>query len=400
MSSAARGAPLRILMVSSLWPPCVLGGAETYAADLAAHLQEAGHTVGVVTLGVDGPEVVGQVAPHPYRLDEFAAQPRVRRAHFHLLDLYRPSTGRTLTAAFRSFQPDVVHSHSVQGLSSKALAVPRAAGIAHVHTIHDYWLLCQRASLVRRDQTACATRCRSCRAVSALRNQVIRRSPPDVVLAVSRAVLAEHHDIRWLRDRARVVPNPVDPVRPPRHGPRQPPTFGYLGQLTSVKGVRTLLAAFQDAALPRGARLVVAGDGPLRRHVEAAPGAAVEYRGWLDGPGKEAFFADVDCLVVPSEWRDPAPLVVNEARAHGVPVIGAAIGGIPELASLGSRALLFPPGSAVALAERLEAFAARPGEYTADDGTGLVSWAEHLDRVVGAYRDALAANPADALEPR
>ena len=84
---------LKILMVSSLWPPHLIGGAELYASTLAEQLRVAGHEVAVVTLGVPGPDVVAEVPARPYRLDEFATQPPTRRAVFHALDVYRPSHG-------------------------------------------------------------------------------------------------------------------------------------------------------------------------------------------------------------------------------------------------------------------------------------------------------------------
>jgi glycosyltransferase involved in cell wall biosynthesis len=389
-SSGGGADPLRVLMVSSLWPPYALGGAEMYAANLAARLAEAGHSVGAVTLGIPGPDVVGHVRAWPYRLDEYGTQPPHRRAVFHALDVYRLSSRRVLADAFRRFRPDVVHTHSVQGLSSAALQMPTSSGLPHVHTIHDYWLLCQRASLVGRDGTACIRRCRPCAAISTARNLVIGRHPPDVVIAVSDAVAREHSGLDWLTPRLRIVHNPVE-FAPPKPRPvRTPVTFGYLGQVTAVKGVKTLLDAVQRAAIP-GSRLVIAGEGPLRQSPEATAGMAVEFRGFIDADGREAFFAEIDCLVVPSEWKDPAPLVVNEARARGVPVIGADIGGIPEIEAPGCAPLLFPSGDTDALAARLQAFASSPGDYFYDSRAGLLDWNAHIDRVCESYRDAIRA---------
>ena len=78
---------MRILMVSNLWPPEVVGGAEQYASALAAHLRAAGHEVEVLTLGVDGPDVVAHgeavAVPDPGDTDPAcapsAAVPRGRR---------------------------------------------------------------------------------------------------------------------------------------------------------------------------------------------------------------------------------------------------------------------------------------------------------------------------------
>jgi glycogen synthase len=380
---------MRILMVSNLWPPEVVGGAEQYASALSVRLRAAGHEVSVLTLGVEGPDVVGTVAPWPYPIQDASAQPAGRRLLFHAVDVHNPRAGRALDAAIARFVPDVVHSHAVQGLSTVALTRPGRRGIAHVHTLHDYWLLCQRNSMVHRDGRACETRCRSCAGISWLRNESARRSPPEVVLAVSHAIAREHEQIEWVAARQRVLYNPVEVVAGARtvaRGDGRPLTFGFLGRLGVDKGVETLLEAFTRAAVA-DARLVVAGRGPLDSAVRAA-GPAVVAAGWVDAERKEALLDEVDCLVVPSQWKDPAPVVVNEARGRGIPVIGAAIGGIPELVAPECRALLFPPGDPAALAARISAFAAAPAQHRPAPEAAPIDWPGHLDGVLRAYDDA------------
>jgi glycosyltransferase involved in cell wall biosynthesis len=314
---------------------------------------------------------------------------------FHALDIYNPRARRGLDYVLDALAPDVVHTHAVQGLSSVALTRARRHGIAHVHTLHDYWLLCQRNSMVHRDGRACESRCRSCVAISWLRNEAIRRSPPGVVLAVSHAIAHEHEQLDWLAGRLRVLYNPVEIPHVPAttgattRGERRPLTFGFLGRLGVDKGVSTLLAAFAQAQLG-DARLVVGGRGPLEGEVRAA-GPGVFAAGWVTTDRKEALFDDLDCLVVPSEWKDPAPVVVNEARGRGIPVIGAAIGGIPELIAPECRPLLFPPGDAGALARRMEAFAAKPSQYLPAPEAAPIDWTSHLALVLAAYADAARA---------
>jgi glycogen synthase len=380
---------MRILMVSNLWPPEVVGGAEQYACALAARLRAADHEVHVLTLGVDGPDVVHAVEPWPYPIQDAAAQPARRRLLFHALDVYNPRARRGLDRVLDELVPDVVHTHAVQGLSSVALTSARHHGIAHVHTLHDYWLLCQRNSMVHRDGSPCETRCRSCVAISWIRNESVRRSPPGVVLAVSQAIAHEHEQLDWIAPRLRVLYNPVEVVTGTRSRPRgagQPLTFGFLGRLGVDKGVLTLLAAFERAELS-DARLVVGGRGPLEGAVREA-GQRVFPAGWVAEDRKVALFDDLDCLVVPSEWDDPAPVVVNEARGRGIPVIGAAIGGIPELIAPECRPLLFPPGDAGALARRLEMFAAAPEQFVPVAEAAPIDWSRHLDLVLAAYSDA------------
>ena len=380
---------MRVLMVSNLWPPAIVGGAEQYAAALAGRLRGLGHEVGVITLGVPGPDVLATVTPWPYPIQDAATEPASRRALFHAMDLHNPRARRTLDRVLDDFAPDVVHSNVVQGLSTVALTRPSQRGFAHVHTLHDYWLLCERNSMVRRDGRACDERCRSCAAMSRLRSHSLSRHAPDILLAVSRAIAAEHELLRWAAGRLRVLYNPVEVVAQERVAPPgagSPLTFAFLGRVARDKGIATVLEAFRRAALVN-ARLVVAGRGPLDGAVRDAAGA-VTYAGWLDASEKEALLASADCIVVPSEWKDPAPVVVNEARARGIPVIGAEIGGIPELVAPECAPLLFPSGDVGALADRLRTFAAAPARFRPVPAAAPLDWLAHLDGVLEAYEDA------------
>jgi glycosyltransferase involved in cell wall biosynthesis len=379
-------------MVSNLWPPEVVGGAEQYASALSDHLRAAGHEVHVLTLGVDGPDVVRAVEPWPYPIQDTPAQPTYKRLAFHAVDLYNPRAGRALDAVLDELKPDVVHTNAVQGLSSVALTRPGRRGVAHVHTLHDYWLLCQRNSMVHRDGRRCDPRCRSCVGISWIRNAAIRRSPPGAVLAVSRAIAEEHEQLGWTKSRMRVLYNPVEIVTGARVSPRgdhRPLTFGFLGRLGVDKGVGTLLDAFARADVG-DARLVIAGRGPLEAAVRAA-GSSVVAAGWVDRDQKEALLDEVDCLVVPSQWKDPAPVVLNEARGRGIPVIGATIGGIPELIAPECRPLLFPSGDGAALAARLETYATTPEQFRPVPAAAPIDWPGHLDAVLAAYAEAQPA---------
>lgn len=378
---------VRVLLLSSLWPPAVLGGAELHAAQLAERLVGAGHEVGVITYGSPGERVIAQVPSKPYPLQEFASQPSSKRALMHLRDVWNPDTAAILERAIKGFSPDVVHSHTVQGMSAIALTRPGKMKIPHVHTLHDYWLLCQRTSMVQRDGTACATSCTGCSVITAVRQRQIRGNAPDVVLGVSKAVAAEHERLDWAAGRLRVLYNPVESPamqRPVRDVGA--PVFGYLGQLAAYKGVGTLLKAFKAADI-RGSRLLIGGRGPLLGEVQNS-GGGVEALGWVGGDTKEQFFNEIDCLVVPSEWSDPAPIVLNEARARGIPVIGAEAGGIPELISPKAAALLFQSRDREGLADRLRKFGAAPADYTSPPELSPLDWQGHLEGLMTAYRDA------------
>ena len=127
----------------------------------------------------------------------------------------------------------------------------------------------------------------------------------------------------------------------------------------SEKGLETLLDAV--ARLPFGGwRLLIAGKvfPPLdQRTLQArVPGLPVD---WLGVVPAAEFYPQIDLLVVPAIWADPGPLVVHEAFANAVPVVGARIGGIADLVEQDVTGWRFEPGDVAALsavlAERIAA---------------------------------------------
>lgn len=374
---------MRILSVSSLWPPAALGGAETYAARLARELTERGHEVGVLTRGVPGPDVVAQVSSWPYRLDEYVGQPAWKRAAFHGRDLYDPVSAVVVRRAMREFRPDVVHSHSVAGLSTAALTAPSAVGVPHVHHLHDYWLLCQRTSFTRGDGMNCERRCTACVAFRTTRSALLRRHGPGAYIAPSFAVAEAHESVPWITGRIRVAHLPIEAKALPVRGPAGSGafTYGYIGHLSVEKGLPTLLTAFDELAAD-GARLLVAGAGELEGDVA---GRGVTALGWLEGAGLESFWSSIDCLVVPSQWAEPGGLVAVEARAHGLPVVAARSGGLVEHVEERSAPLLFTPGDVDALRRSMRLVAADPTAYRPAPTADWPDWAEHVARVEEVY---------------
>lgn len=367
-------------MVSSNWPPSRGGGAEAYVADLTAALRERGHRVAGVTLGIDGEDVVGIVPACPHRLDAHRGSGRLRQAMFHGADVWRRSSIATLRAAAQRFAPDVVHTHVVTGMSVSALTAPSRMGVPHVHTLHDHWLRCWRSTGTRANQQPCGP---ACTAVSWLRAAALRQHGPHVVVGISEAVLNSHAE---LGGEATVVRHPAAAAPSAVRTPSAPTTFGFLGQLNPNKGVQVFLDAARILA-GAGLRFVVAGRGRLQGDVEAASTAGVQYRGWVAGQDKEAFFADIDCLVVPSVWAEPAGLVVNEAAARGIPVIASAVGGLPEYVPASCRPLLTPPSDAHALAAAMRRFADAPERFVVDPAH-VLDWDEHLAALLRAYERA------------
>ena len=112
----------------------------------------------------------------------------------------------------------------------------------------------------------------------------------------------------------------------------------------------TLIRAARKARV----KLVVVGTGPLENALkEAASGADVAFPGFQSDKALWDLVRGARAIVLPSEWYENAPMSVLEAYACGKPVIGADIGGIPEMITAGETGWLFPSGDSDALMELL-----------------------------------------------
>ena len=135
-----------------------------------------------------------------------------------------------------------------------------------------------------------------------------------------------------------------------------PPTVVCVANFRPQKGHEVLLRAF--AAVARrvpGARLVLAGAGPLEAAVRSQVGqlgltGSVEFAGVVEDIWPLLASAHVFAL---SSWYEPLGIAVLEAMAAGLPVVATATGGVRELVEDGTSGWLVPPGDQEALADRL-----------------------------------------------
>jgi glycosyltransferase involved in cell wall biosynthesis len=223
----------------------------------------------------------------------------------------------------------------------------------------------------------------------------------DLVMVTSEAARAHLVGAHRLRaDRVVVIPNHVDTERfAPGTSAREPGVVGFVGRLAREKNVAALVHAM--AGLP-GARLIVAGDGPLRAGLEDLAhrlGVKAEFLGAIPNAELPALLARVSVFALPSlyEW---APKSLLEAMAAGVPVVAADVPGIREVVRHGETGWLTAT-DADALRVSLERVL---GDATlrarlAGAARQHVVRRHSTERVVERERRALAAVADGALPP-
>ena len=265
----------------------------------------------------------------------------------HLLNLFNPAVFVESLRVFRRFRPRVVHTHNLIALSPAIWFAARLSGAKVLHTHHDLWLQCERATMTDAKGRPCKESqltCYGCRALRPAKRLMLRR------------VSGEIFPSNWLRGQlgrqGTIVPSfSTSGLHVEARVSTSPPVVAYIGALTPHK-LGPLLDAFAKASESElRMQLVIAGTGPLEDRVVAAAesNSDIRYVGQVDGPVRGQMLQQATALVIPSTCAENSPLVFFEALAAGTPVIASDIGGMTELAKWGNLVLV-PPGDSDALA--------------------------------------------------
>jgi glycosyltransferase involved in cell wall biosynthesis len=380
---------VRILIANAHGDDASSGGAERLVRDLGQGLEARGVEVSLLQ---SFPSRVAagsfeRVVLHgsDWRDD------RARRLKNHLGDLAsRP--GAALDEALASAAPDVLHTHNLPGMSTALWEAARRRAIPVVHTLHDYWLLCPRTTLTKRD----ATPCRPSPFLCGARTRRLARWARAVshLIGVSQWAIDLHAPL-FPGATAHLIRHPLeaDLEASTPSGPT-PATLGYIGSLEPIKGVHLLLEAAPRLA-GLGVRLRLAGRGALEGQVaQAVAGGAVAWEGAAHGEEKRRFFAGCDLGLVPSVWAEPGgpTYTMVEWLAARRPVLVSTRGGLGEVAGVyGGTSAVEPNADALvaAVAGLLE-----PGRWRelvaglrpADSAAEAEQW---VDRHLAVYRAAL-----------
>ena len=369
---------MKICLVSAYFSPLEIGGAEKAARCLAENLVAGGNEVMVLTSWHrDETEVLPsgvtvcriRTGPPPF-LKDGSPLPPGRRWLFRLRNIWNAAACRKVQRILERERPQLVNVHNYAPFSPSIFAAARALKLPVIFTAHDYFPLCRHYSFERNGRP-CRGQCPTCRLWTRWNRRCLQRTPAVYLSEYSRAVYRRHVQA----PASLVWPNPVD-LTPAQivanaaakaalrqRRPEKPVTWLFLGRLDPLKGIRAVMRCWErmdDPAL----RLRIAGDGPLRAEVLAWAGRrpGVEYLGTVRGEAKHEALIAADALVLPSRAGDVSPLVVPEALAYGVPVLGSDAGVVAELIEPGVTGWLCDVADAGALARRVAEISRRPGQ--------------------------------------
>lgn len=285
------------------------------------------------------------------------------------------------------FPADVAHLHCIyHHLSPSIIPTLRDAGVPVVMTAHDLKIACPAYKML--NDTGVCEKCKDGSLLNVIRHRCIRGSLAasaivmvesgvqrifntyqgklDRVVVPSRFFMEKFVEWGWRREQFAYIPNYVDSTRfEPSY--ESGDYFLYFGRLAPEKGVATLMRAAKAA----GVNVKIAGTGPIEAELHALQkelAGDVDFLGYRSGADLHALIREARAVVLPSEWYENAPMSVLESFALGTPVVGARIGGIPEMVIEGETGWTFESRNVDELAALLSRVKALPAEQIAQAG--------------------------------
>lgn len=351
---------MKILLVNKFLYP--KGGAETYTFKLGALLTKHGHSVEY--FGLQNPKNIVGNSKGEYVSDMDFSRGVLKNITAPFRIIYSREAYKKISRVLYDFAPDAVHFNNIQFhlTPSMILAVHKyrkktGRDVKIVYTAHDYQLVCPSHGLFDNEIKVCE-RCLSGNFTHCLRTKCVKNSRAksflgmldayfwkyskaydyiDAIVCPSRFLKGKLDVNERFRSKTVAIHNFFEPQK--SDSDEKGNYVLEFGHLSRDKGALTLLEAAKR--MPEY-EFLFAGYGAAEGEIAKVKNA--KYVGFKTGDELKALIANAACSVCPSEMYENCPYVVMESQMLLTPVIGAKIGGIPELIDEGKTGLLFRAG--------------------------------------------------------
>lgn len=343
---------MKVLMINKFLYPN--GGSETYMFELGKQLKKMGHEVQYFGMEHEGRCVGNRVDAYTGSMD-FHGGSKLTKLTYPLKTIYSSEARQKLRLVLDDFRPDVIHLNNFNYQLTPSIILEadkwrKESGHACriLYTAHDYQLVCPNHMCCRVDGQVCED-CLGGKLTSCIRNKCIHGSTAksaigfaeaafwrwkkvykklDAIVCCSEFMKKKLDSDPILREKTVAMHNFISTKKAPAVEKQN--YVLYFGRFAKEKGIETFLKACK--ALP-DILFVAAGSGPLEG--ELAGIQNLKNVGFQSGKALEK--------------------LIVEALMYGTPVLGADIGGIPELIDAGVNGELFESGNVDALTEKIRA---------------------------------------------
>jgi glycosyltransferase involved in cell wall biosynthesis len=309
---------------------------------------------------------------------DFHGGSKLAKLTYPIKTIYSSEARKKLRLVLEDFQPDVCHlnNFNYQLTPSIILEIRKwSKNCKILYTAHDYQLVCPNHMCRTVATNENCEKCLGGHFMNCTKNKCIHGSLAksaigtmeatfwkwkgvykqlDAIICCSHFMKSKLDTYKVLAGKTVALHNFVEPVE--KKAVDKQDYVLYFGRFSREKGIATLIEAAKN--LPQ-ISFVFAGSGPLEQQLEGIPN--IRNVGFQQGEALETLIREAKVSVYPSEWYENCPFSVLESIAYGTPVIGARMGGIPELITEGETGELFEAGNAAQLEEKLRKLLFTPG---------------------------------------
>lgn len=352
--------PLKILIVNKFYYP--RGGDCVAALSMEKLLKEKGHEVAVFSMQypLNLPSPWSRYFPPTVN---FSGKGLINKLKASIRIFYSIEVINSFSILLKEFKPDVVHLHNIHSYLSPVVArIASRYGIRVVWTLHDYKLICPVYTCLRNNAP-----CELCfvNKWNVVKYKCMKKNLFASILSWAEIMYWNRNRLErfthifispssFLKQKMIMAGYPAEKIRVlPNFMHTLPDTtaakgnyYCYVGRISEEKGIHSLLEVAQSLPFP----LKIVGDGELlKQYQDRFQMSHIEFTGHLSTAQTLDIIRKARFLVIPSLWYENNPFCIIESLCCGTPVLGADIGGIPELIDDGHTGFLFEPGDPEAL---------------------------------------------------
>ena len=361
---------MKILMINKFLHPN--GGSETYIFKLAKQLELLGHEVQFFGMEHEGRIVGNNVDAYTSDMD-FHGGSKLSKLTYPIKTIYSSEARKQIRKVLDDFKPDVCHlnNFNYQLTPSVILEIVKwrkAEGkkCSIVYTAHDYQLVCPN-HMCRNGDDNCE-KCLGGSFLNCTKGRCIHGSFAksfigtleasfwklngaykyiDKFICCSHFMKSKLDSNELFAKKTVALHNFVDKIDVIKADKKD--YVLYFGRFSQEKGVDTLIKVCKS--LP-DIQFIFAGTGPLEETISGIDN--IKNVGFKTGDELKTLISEARFTIYPSQWYENCPFSVMESQLYLTPVIGADIGGIPELIDEGKTGELFESGNATQLKEKIE----------------------------------------------
>lgn len=362
---------MRILMINKFLYPN--GGSETYIFKLGDYLKSQGHEVQYFGMEHEGRCVGNAVNAYTSDMD-FHGGSKLSKLTYPIKTIYSSEARKKLRLVLDDFKPNVCHinNFNYQLTPSIILEIQKWRKEGNlcqiVYTAHDYQLVCPNHMCNNSNTHENCKKCLGGHFFNCVRGKCIHGSTAksaigtmeayfwnlngaykciDSMICCSEFMKTKMDSNPLFAKKTVSIHNFIDKVE--WKDVQKKDYVLYFGRFSEEKGIGTLLKVCKE--LP-DIQFIFAGTGPLEETVNGVKN--IKNVGFQKGAALEQLIREARFSIYPSEWYENCPFSVMESQMYGTPVLGANIGGIPELIQVGKTGELFESGNAAELKKQIQ----------------------------------------------